>query len=112
MDKPAYPQTALRAKVTGTVYAHVWVGADGHVSEVAIEQVHPRSAIALADGLADRIRGWLFNPRENYGKAVASEFIVPVKFGIKGHTPPPSTEPDLSLPMNAYRLDTIPVQGE
>ena len=112
LDKPAYPQAALRDKVTGTVYFHVWVRADGHVSDVVIEHVHPRSAIALAEGLADRMRAWLFNPPEDYGVAVASEFIVPVKFGIKGYTPPSTTEPVPPLPVNARRLDTIVVEGE
>jgi len=44
--------------------------------------------------------------------AVASEFIVPVKFGIKGYTPPSTTEPVPPLPVNARRLDTIVVEGE
>ena len=32
--------------------------------------------MVLVDGVAERVRTWLFNAPENYGQAVASEFIV------------------------------------
>jgi TonB family protein len=112
VDVPKYPQVALDDKVTGTVYVHVWIRTDGSVSDAAIEQVHPRSAVALTEGLANRIRDWLFNPVEIHGNAIASEFIVPVKFSIKDHTPPSMAEPVPSLPANAFVLETVKVESK
>jgi TonB family protein len=112
LDRPTYPQVALDAKVTGTVYVHVWVRADGTVSDAAIEQTHPRSAMTLADGVAERVRTWVFNAPEDYGHAVASEFIVPVRFSIKGYTPPTTTEPVSPHAAKARVLDTVTVEGK
>lgn len=112
MDVPRYPQIALHDKTTGTVYVHVWVRTDGSVSDAVIEHVHPRSAVALSEGLADRMRAWLFNPVEIHGDTIASEFIVPVKFSIKDYTPPTSAESVSSLPVNAFVLETIKVESK
>jgi TonB family protein len=110
MDVPAYPQAALDDKIAGTVYVHVWVRTDGRVSDAAVEQVHPRSAAVLAEGLAGRIRAWLFNPIETRGRAVASEFIVPVKFSI-GDLATPTIEPAPSSTADVFVLETVIVQG-
>jgi TonB family protein len=112
LQRPTYPPGALDAKVTGTVYVHVWVRPDGTVSDTAIAQVQPRSAVALEDGLAERIRTWRFNATEIHGKAVATEFIVPVRFSIKGRTPATATEPLAPHPANASVLETVTVEGE
>jgi len=112
IDRPAYPPAALDAKVTGTVYVHVWVRADGTVSDAEIAEVHPRSAMVLADGVAERVRTWLFNAPQDYGQATAGEFIVPVRFSIKNYTPPTTTEPPSPKPANAYILETVTVEHE
>jgi hypothetical protein len=66
----------------------------------------------LADGVAERVRTWVFNAPEDYGHAVASEFIVPVRFSIKGYTPPTTTEPVSPHAAKARVLDTVTVEGK
>jgi TonB family protein len=107
---PRYPAKALKNKVAGTVFVHVWIREDRVLSDVSIEAVRPASATQLVEGLVDTIRSWQFNPIEVRGNPIASEVIVPVRFRFKGQTVAAIANRP-TLPGVMY-LDTIEVVGD
>lgn len=57
---PAYPQTALKARLRGTVKVKVEIGADGHVIDARVIMGHP-----ILNGPALRaVRQWKYEPYE------------------------------------------------
>ena len=96
MDAPHYPQLALRAGVTGTVYLVVRIGRSGEVMDVVAEQVNlrvvglEREMVRMRDMLARSAlaaaRRWQFNPPTS-GEAAEEPFWsvrVPVDYNIQG----------------------------
>lgn len=100
MDAPRYPELALQAGVTGTVYLVVRVGPSGQVEEVVAEQVNlrvvgleremARMREMLARSAMAAARRWQFHPPSS-GEAAGAPFWsvrVPVDYRIHGVGPP------------------------
>ena len=100
MDAPRYPQLALRAGVTGTVYLVVRVDRSGQVEDAVAEQVNlrvvaPEPEMArmrnmLAQSALAAARRWQFHPPA-HGETADEPFWslrVPVDFRIHGVGPP------------------------
>jgi hypothetical protein len=91
---PFYPQSAIAARVDGTVYLYVRVGRDGQVENVAAEQVNlgeygsdsqmREYRNILADAALKAARQWTFNT-PTAGKHVGDPYWdvrVPVQFHL------------------------------
>jgi len=85
MSAPAYPGTALKDRVQGTVFVVVSVAADGSVADARVDHVQPETAAALGDAAVAAVKSWTFNPATSGGKAVAGDVIVPITFSLDGH---------------------------
>ncbi len=96
MGAPRYPDLALRAGVTGTVYVVVRIGHSGQVEDAAVEQVNlrvvgPEREMArmrdmLAQSALAAARRWEFHP-PTHGEAADEPFWsvrVPVDYRIHG----------------------------
>jgi len=78
--KPAYPASALRSGVQGSVVASLQVGTDGRVSEASIVSRSGTRDNALDRAVLTAVRNWRFEPALENGRAVASVVRVPVDF--------------------------------
>jgi hypothetical protein len=97
---PRYPQLAVSARVSGTVYLLVRVGRDGTVQEAIAEQVNLEQygsnndmnlfRKALADASLQAARQWTYNPPTHGHEVDAPYWVVrvPVKFNLNGVTGP------------------------
>lgn len=98
---PHYPQAAIQARVTGTVYLVLRIGRDGKVidaiaEEVDLDQYATEKDMAalrksLADASLDAVRRWTFNP-PTQGATVNDPYWVarlPVNFSLNGNGAPP-----------------------
>ena len=76
--RPAYPQIAIDARVSGTVLLQVLVGVDGRVENVRVVR-----SIPLLDGAAtDAARRWVFRPARVSGRPVRVWVALPVRFSL------------------------------
>lgn len=100
MGAPRYPELALRAGVTGTVYVVVRIGHSGQVEDAAVEQVNlrvvgpEREMVRMRDMLAQSAlaaaRRWEFHP-PTHGEAADEPFWsvrAPVDYRIHGQGQP------------------------
>jgi len=78
--KPAYPRTALRSGVQGSVVASLNVDTRGQVTEANIVQRSGTRDRDLDRAVLTTVRDWKFEPAMNNGRAVASVVRVPVDF--------------------------------
>ncbi|MEG2805369.1 energy transducer TonB [Stenotrophomonas sp.] len=78
--KPAYPASALRNGVQGSVVASLNVDPRGHVTDATIVQRTGSRDRDLDRSVLNTVRGWQFEPAMNNGRAVASVVRVPVDF--------------------------------
>ena len=108
----AYPANALSKGISGKVLVRVSVAPDATVSDASIEQVVPRGAIELTQGLLDVIRQWRFNPLTQYGNELPSDVLVPVQFTITNEPAPSWSQQKFDMPKDVPRLETIEVKGE
>ena len=78
--KPAYPRTALRSGVQGSVVASLNVDTRGQVTDASIVQRTGTRDRDLDRAVLTTVRDWKFEPAMNNGRAVASVVRVPVDF--------------------------------
>ena len=121
---PAYPQTAERQGVQGTVLLDTVVGKDGRVLEVRPASGPPE----LAGAAMDAVRNWRFSPFTLDGDAVEVETTIGVEFrindpgpgapGALGARPKPSTalpaapQPAVPHPANPHAATPEPVTSQ
>jgi len=78
---PAYPATALKQGLAGTVLLAVYVGLGGQPERVEIKTSTGVSDLDTA--AANAVAQWRFSPASQGGQALASWFEVPVRFEVK-----------------------------
>jgi protein TonB len=78
--KPAYPRTALRSGVEGSVIASLNVDTRGQVTEANIVERNGTRDRDLDRAVLTTVRDWKFEPAMHNGRAVASVVRVPVDF--------------------------------
>lgn len=78
--KPAYPASALRSGVQGSVVASLNVDPRGRVTDAAIVQRSGTRDRQLDRAVLGTVRDWQFEPAMHNGRAVASVVRVPVDF--------------------------------
>lgn len=78
--KPAYPASALRNGVQGSVVASLSVDRKGQVTEASIVQRTGSRDRDLDRAVLNTVRNWQFQPAMDNGRAVASVVRVPVDF--------------------------------
>lgn len=78
--KPAYPASALRNGVQGSVVASLSVDPRGQVTDANIVQRSGSRDRDLDRAVLSTVREWKFEPAMNNGRAVASVVRVPVDF--------------------------------
>jgi hypothetical protein len=113
--QPVYPKMSLDARVSGTVYALVLVGKDGHTQKVDAEQVNLRALLPkfdqerfrkdLAGAAAKALWAWTWSvPTSGRFADYPSWWVrVPVRFNIHVAGTPETKEPgfgdwDLYIP--------------
>ena len=79
--RPSYPSTPRRLGIQGTTTLRLYVGADGRVTEVTVEQSagHPD----LDHAAADAVRRWRFEPARRGTEAVGVWVLLPVEFRLR-----------------------------
>jgi protein TonB len=79
--KPAYPLTARRLGIEGTVLLGVFVDSAGRVAEVVVRRSggHPD----LDRAAADAVKQWEFEPARRGQDAIAMWVEVPVQFRLR-----------------------------
>ncbi len=78
--KPAYPRTALRSGVQGSVVASLNVDTRGQVTDANIVQRTGTRDRDLDRAVLSTVRNWKFEPAMSNGRAIASVVRVPVDF--------------------------------
>jgi len=78
--KPAYPRSALRSSVEGSVVASLNVDTRGQVTNASIVQRSGTRDRDLDRAVLGTVRDWKFEPAMHNGRAVASVVRVPVDF--------------------------------
>lgn len=78
--KPAYPASALRNGVQGSVVASLKVAPSGSVTEASIVSRTGQRDRELDRAVLSTVRSWKFEPAMQNGRAVASVVNVPVDF--------------------------------
>ena len=73
---PEYPEEAKRAGIEGKVILQCFVGVNGAVGEVRVQNSIP----ALDAAAIAAVKQWRFKPALSYGKPVAVWVAVPVNF--------------------------------
>ena len=78
--KPAYPSSALKAKIEGTVVLNLSIDAKGKVTDAKITR---SSGVAALDEAALRgVRKWKFTPAKRGGVATPSIVRAPIAFQL------------------------------
>ena len=113
MRPAVYPQDAIAAKVSGTLYVRAHVDAEGNVADAYVDQAVPISALALKESALAAVKAWQFNPQTRNGAPIESDVLVPMQFRIGGDTtslgpipPSPAVYPD-----SVRKLDAIVITG-
>ncbi|MDR3444901.1 energy transducer TonB [Dyella sp.] len=103
--RPLYPQAAINARVSGTVYLVLRVGRDGAVQEAIAEQVnldqYDRDAAMeryrkwLTDASLQAARGWTFNTPSSGADKDNPYWVVrvPVNFNLRAWGAPQQKHP-------------------
>ncbi|HEY0232176.1 MAG TPA: TonB family protein [Dokdonella sp.] len=82
MLPPAYPPSAVVARISGNVMLNVHVDAQGNPESAAVDSVEPPEAAMLSDAAIAAVMRWKFNPALRDGVAVADDVQVPVEFRV------------------------------
>ena len=79
--RPTYPATARRLGVQGTTTLRLYVGTDGRVGDIVVEQSagHPD----LDQTASDAVRRWRFEPARRESEAVGMWVLLPVEFRLR-----------------------------
>jgi protein TonB len=75
---PEYPKMARDAGVKGTVEVRAAVGTDGKVKSVEVL----RGPTLLQRAAVEAVRQWVYRPTILNGRAVESETVITLKFGV------------------------------
>jgi periplasmic protein TonB len=79
--RPSYPASARRLGIQGTSLLRVFVGADGKVSDVVVQESAGHADLDEAATAA--VRRWRFEPARRGTEAVAMWVLLPVEFHLK-----------------------------
>ena len=79
--RPVYPTAARRFGIQGTTTLRIYVGADGRVADVVVEQSagHPD----LDQAASDAVRRWRFEPARRGSEPVGMWVLLPVEFRLQ-----------------------------
>ena len=80
---PVYPETALAARVAGTVVLEAAIGIDGHITDLQVMSGPP----ILTQAALDAVRTWTYRPYLLNGDAVEVRTTINVVFTL-GAQPP------------------------
>lgn len=75
---PAYPEDAMRARISGTVRLHVIIGKDGKIKRLELVSGHPM----LQQAAADAVRQWQYQPTLLNGDPVEVDTTIDVIFQV------------------------------
>ena len=79
--RPSYPASARRLGIQGTSLLRVFVGPDGKVTDIVVQESagHPD----LDEAAAAAVRRWRFEPARRGTDPVAMWVLLPVEFHLK-----------------------------
>ncbi|QDV82090.1 energy transducer TonB [Planctomycetes bacterium TBK1r] len=77
---PQYPLDAARNRLEGTVLLRLQVDTDGKVTEVEI--IESSGHGSLDQAAVEAVRRWKGQPARRFGRAIASEEVLPVRFRL------------------------------
>ena len=79
--RPSYPASAWRLGIQGTSLLRVFVGPDGKVTDIVVQESagHPD----LDEAAAAAVRRWRFEPARRGTDPVAMWVLLPVEFHLK-----------------------------
>jgi TonB family protein len=77
--RPAYPDDALKARITGAVILETIIGVDGAVTSVKVLKGHPM----LDQAAIDAVRQWRFEPTYLNGVAIPVIMTVITTFNLQ-----------------------------
>jgi protein TonB len=78
--EPAYPDSARRAGIEGTVELEVSVDAAGKVTDVEVVRGLP---LGLSEAAADAVRHWTWRPARTASGPVVSRRTVRIRFVLR-----------------------------
>jgi TonB family protein len=84
--QPAYPETARKSKVNGTVILQCVINEDGTVGEISIKKEDP-AQFEFGDAAIEAVRQWRYEPALKDGKPVAVYMTILVEFKLDGNKP-------------------------
>ncbi|QEG38924.1 energy transducer TonB [Roseimaritima ulvae] len=77
---PQYPASAVRQRLEGTVTLRLRVDLEGKVVEVEILKSSGHQTLDMA--AAEAVQQWQGKPAQRFGRSIASEEILPVRFRL------------------------------
>jgi len=77
---PQYPSQAVRDRLQGTVLLRLFVDSTGRVEDV--EVVESSGHAMLDDAAMEAVKKWTGQPARRYGRPVASEEVLPIRFRL------------------------------
>lgn len=77
---PQYPTAAVQERLQGTVLLRLSIDVDGHVEKVAVVQSSGHQS--LDEAAIEAVQKWVGQPAKRYGRAVASEEVLPIRFRL------------------------------
>jgi periplasmic protein TonB len=80
--QPAYPPSARRADIEGTVFVRVRIGVDGKVITATIEKSSTHDILDSA-AIQHALRKWRFKPATQDGKPIEGVRVISVVFQLK-----------------------------
>jgi protein TonB len=79
--RPSYPSSPRRLGIQGTTTLRIYVSAEGHVTEVMVEQTAGHADLDHA--AADAVKRWRFEPARRGTEAVGMWVLLPVEFRLR-----------------------------
>ncbi|QDV69667.1 transport protein TonB [Rosistilla carotiformis] len=79
-EPPQYPSQAVRDRLQGTVLLRLFVDSTGRVEDV--EVVESSGHATLDDAAMEAVKRWTGQPARRYGRPVASEEVLPIRFRL------------------------------
>jgi len=86
---PAYPESALKDSLEGTVYLRVTIDQGGGVEEIAVEKGVRKD---LEEAAMACLKQWKFKPARAKGAAVRATVVVPFRFKLMKEPARPKTK--------------------
>ncbi|WP_417733217.1 energy transducer TonB [Rosistilla oblonga] len=79
-EPPQYPIHAVRERMQGTVLLRLFVDSTGRVE--AVELIESSGHATLDDAALEAVKKWTGQPARRYGRAIASEEVLPIRFRL------------------------------